>query len=151
MVAPNNGTPAVHMRQLLIILNDGLAGPSRLLGISVDRRGFVLGGYGRHDSLTQHNGAAMATAVSVALEEALDIAAARRLSRCVIDVRTDNGELIDVLTRQKFKPRAYHPDLLCERGYALGAAQFADTLVAPTVSSAPITLDPQYSHIFNGM
>jgi hypothetical protein len=157
---PKNGsaTLAVPIRQLPVILNDRIAGPSRLVEINVDRPGFVLRGYADMvdrrlyiNSLTACDGTASGDAVSVVLEEALGIAASRGLSSCVIDIRADDGQLVDVLTRQEFKPTAYYPGLLCEEGYSLDAAQFTNMMAKPTVPSAPITFDPNIFHMFGAM
>jgi ribosomal protein S18 acetylase RimI-like enzyme len=153
-----NAPLAVPIRQLPVVLNDRIAGPNRLIEINIDRPGFVLGGHADIidrrlyiNSLNARDGAASGNAVSVALKEALDIAASRSFSSCVIDVRADNGELVDVLTKQGFEPTAYYPGLLCEQGYALDAAQFTNMLTKPTVPNAPIALNSNISQLFGGV
>jgi hypothetical protein len=157
---PKNGSTAlaVPIRQLPVVLNDRITGPNRLIEINIDRPGFVLGGYADIidrrlyiNSLNVRDGAGSRNAVSAARQEAVDIAASRSFSSCVIDVRADNEALVDVLTKQGFKPTAYYPGLLCEQGYTLDAAQFTNMLTKPTAPNPPIALDSTISQLFGGM
>jgi ribosomal protein S18 acetylase RimI-like enzyme len=154
-----DGTPTtiIPMRQLPTILNRGFVDSRRFIELDIDRSAFVLGGYADMidrrlyvNSLTRRDGSSSADVVSAALGEALDFAASRSLSSCVLDVRADKTELVEVLTRQGFKPTAYYPGLIRERECTLDAAQFTHMLVKPVLgSAAPITLDPAISRLFD--